>query len=220
MLIDKLKSERYYLDKMSMFMRNSYGISDQLSIFITMLNLVDNSIDDVLRFFDITQDEVFLQIEEMGTSSDILDKIAHLYGLKRQFTLIYKDTEEHTVDVTLNNFELWLLVKAQLLQNCYNGSYGQMREYYDKMNIPVYIFTNSNSGQALIMLNTTSGITVKDVVYKFEDNPNVELLFKANLLTIRSMGIQYLTSTSSISALGVWDSLLPSRSWDNAKWGL
>lgn len=217
----KLKSESYYLDKLSMFLRNSPGVPEHFSMMISMLNIVDEVLDNILYFFDITKDEVFLKIEEMGTSSDILDKIAHLYGVRRHFTVTYvEDSETISRELTLNNFELWTLIKAQILQNCYDGSFKQMREFYDKMRIPVYVFSSTSSGNVSLLLDMSSSMTVGTKSYSFADNPNIEYLFKANMFTIRSMGIRYFTSTMSVASVAIWDDTSEARSWDNAKWGL
>lgn len=222
MLDKKLLSEQYYTDKTSLFLQNSYGILDHYAMLITILQEVDATYDELLECFDITSDEMFLKIESMSTDeADILDKFAHLYDVDRQMTITYiEEGQEIKRDVTLNNFELWVLIKAQILQNNFDGSYAQMREYYDKMKLPVFILTSTTSGQASVFLDLTSGITIGQTVYSFADNANIEYLFKAGYLTLKSMGIVYSHSTISLSTVAIWDSQESARSWDNARWGL
>lgn len=225
MLPEKLKTENYYLEKLSLFMRDSYGIEDHFSMLITILDFFDRAIDDVLYAFNITNDDVFLWLESLDVSEtecDILDKIAHLYGMSRNFKVTYNEGgTDYTEQLDLSNFELWILIKAQILQQCFNGTYAEVRAYYDKMKLPITILSSnviSQSAQAVIYLNTTRLIEVGGTTR--EITQNIIKMYKANLLTIRSMGITYLTSTSSLENIGIWDSADVSRSWDKARWGI
>lgn len=229
MLELKLKTYDYYLDKLSMFMRGCYGIPEQYAMLIDILNELDDACNKVINLVDITKDEVFCELvyntdsRTVGSFNDLLTKLGNLYGVSQHFTLSFVEDgvrEEHEVDLT--PFEFWLLIKAQILQNCFDGSYIQTREFYDKMNLPVYIFTNVDNAEALMILNTTSDIVVRvneTSTRQYAITNNIIYLFKAGYFTIKSMGITYSHSISDTAYLAIWDSTDENKMWDVAKWG-
>lgn len=228
MLEPKLKSPDYYIDKLSMFMKGCNGIPDQVEMLVDVLNQLDDASEYVIDHLNITKDDVFMSLvenaesREEGEFVDILTKLGNLYGVSQHFTLSFVEggTRE-THEVNLTPFEFWLLIKAQILQNCFDGSYGQTREYYDKMKLPVYIFTNASYASALMILNTSVPIEVGsgNNVRSYPITTNIEYLFKAGYFTIKSMGIVYSTDIVDIEHIGVWDSILATKLWDSAQWG-
>lgn len=200
MLPDILKSEKYYLDKLSMMLKLSWGVEQTFDMFITMLVLVDEALDSIMSVLDITKDETFIKIYEADANeSDILDKLAHLYGVSRNFTMKYHDDDdiEHpdsvvTTSFSLNNFELWMLIKGQILQNQYDGTYKQTTDYYSRMQLPIIMRTSgsvSNNATCWIYLNKSATIEIGN--YRFTITENIQKMFKAGLFTIKSLGIKY-----------------------------
>ena len=143
-------------------------------------------------------------------SSDILNKIGLLYGVTRTFDVDYiENNETKTASLHLTNSEFLKLIKARIIQNNYDGSYIQSREFYDKMNLPVYLFQSANSAEVYVYLDTSVPLT-----------ENEEKMFLANLFTIKSMGITYITSITEVVSLLIWDSTSEFRYWDKGRWTL
>lgn len=228
LLNPELKKDSYYTDKLSMFLRGCEGVPERLEILISILQLIDNNALEIVNFMDITNDDVFVKLvgsqdnaNDATKSIDILNKIGALYGVRQSFLVSFLDNnlQNQTEQVQLTPFEFWLLIKARILQNCYDGTYAQMREYYEKMNLPINIITHPQlSHAAYVLLNTVANITVKD--WTFPISNNIDYLFRAGYFTIKSMGISYYFTDIDVSDLAIWDSTDVTRLWDRAKWGL
>lgn len=215
MIINKLKSWDYYKEKIPLYIQNSYGIVEHFKILFDLLVQMDLTEDDVLYGFNILDDGYLAFINNLDDSdtkdsSDILNKIGLLYGVTRTFDVNYiENNEAKTVSLHLTNSEFLKLIKARIIQNNYDGSYIQSREFYDKMNLPVYLFQSANSAEVYVYLDTSIPLT-----------ENEEKMFLANLFTIKSMGITYITSITEVVSLLIWDSTSEFRYWDKGRWSL
>lgn len=215
MIINKLKSWNYYKEKIPLYIQNSYGIVEHFKILFDLLVQMDLTEDDVLYGFNILDASYLTFINNLDDSdtkdsSDILNKIGLLYGVTRTFDVDYiENNETKTASLHLTNSEFLKLIKARIIQNNYDGSYIQSREFYDKMNLPVYLFQSANSAEVYVYLDTSVPLT-----------ENEEKMFLANLFTIKSMGITYITSITEVVSLLIWDSTSEFRYWDKGRWTL
>lgn len=215
MIINKLKSWNYYKEKIPLYIQNSYGIVEHFKILFDLLVQMDLTEDDVLYGFNILDTGYLTFINNLDDSdtkdsSDILNKIGLLYGVTRTFDVDYIENKEtKTASLHLTNSEFLKLIKARIIQNNYDGSYIQAREFYDKMNLPVYLFQSANSAEVYVYLNTSVPLT-----------ENEKKMFLANLFTIKSMGITYITSITEVISLLIWDSTSEFRYWDKGRWTL
>lgn len=215
MIINKLKSWNYYKEKIPLYIQNSYGIVEHFKILFDLLVQMDLTEDAVLYGFNILDDGYLTFINNLDDSdtkdsSDILNKIGLLYGVTRTFDVDYiENNEAKTASLHLTNSEFLKLIKARIIQNNYDGSYIQSREFYDKMNLPVYLFQSANSAEVYVYLDTSVPLT-----------ENEEKMFLSNLFTIKSMGITYITSITEVVSLLIWDSTSEFRYWDKGRWTL
>lgn len=215
MIINKLKSWNYYKEKIPLYIQNSYGIVEHFKILFDLLVQMDLTEDDVLYGFNILDASYLTFINNLDDSdtkdsSDILNKIGLLYGVTRTFDVDYiENNETKTASLHLTNSEFLKLIKARIIQNNYDGSYIQSREFYDKMNLPVYLFQSANSAEVYVYLDTSVPLT-----------ENEKKMFLANLFTIKSMGITYITSITEVVSLLIWDSTSEFRYWDKGRWTL
>ena len=215
MIINKLKSWNYYKEKIPLYIQNSYGIVEHFKILFDLLVQMDLTEDDVLYGFNILDASYLTFINNLDDSdtkdsSDILNKIGLLYGVTRTFDVDYiENNETKTASLHLTNSEFLKLIKARIIQNNYAGSYIQSREFYDKMNLPVYLFQSANSAEVYVYLDASVPLT-----------ENEEKMFLANLFTIKSMGITYITSITEVVSLLIWDSTSEFRCWDKGRWTL
>lgn len=214
MLIDKLKEWKYYERKLPLYMRNSYGITEHFVILYELLLQLDKLEDEVMYALNVFDTNYLDFINSLDTSinkdkSDILDKLATLYGLTRDFDVTY---EENNVVVSaslhLNNSELLKLIKARIIQNDYKGTYEESRYLYEKIGFPIYMLQTGEPAYAYLFLD----------VGQYTPTLNERILFLAGFFTLKSMGIRYATAIGQVVELAIYDSFINSRTWDNGHW--
>ena len=215
MLSDKLKSWEYYKNKLPLYIQNSYGIDEHFKIILSTLLQLDIVEDDVIKAFNIFDDNYLSYINSLDLSttkdhSDILDKIGELYGVTRNFDVTYTESgTEKTGSLHLTNSEFLKLIKARLIQNSYSGTYEDSRKFYEMIDLPIYLFQSQNPAEVYVYLDESAQLT-----------DNEKKMFLSNLFTITSMGITYITNISNIVRLFVWDSTIDNRFWDKGRWGV
>lgn len=217
MLIEKLKNFSYYYKKLPLYMRNSYGIKEHFKIIWSVMIQLETIQENVLDAMNILQSNYLQDIVAKydnvnGYDFKVLDYIAALYGVNRDLSVSYirhSDKAQVNMQLHLTNAELYMLIKSRIIQNNYDGSYEQVREYYKQIDLPVYVCT-SNNAECYLYLD-------KGIV-----SGNIYQLFMANLLTIKSMGIIYITQEIDISKIGIWASMSAmissNNAWDVALW--
>lgn len=225
MLTAKLKDWTYYYNKVPLYLKNCYGFTDHFDIIFQSLLAIDATEDIICKAFDITADDYensIIRAYDRSVTQDqfkFLDMIGNLYGVTRTFNVHYttvdknQEIEEHDIQLHLTNSEFLKLIKCRIIQNNYDGSYQQTREYYDKMKMPVYMFQGPEPASVYVIVSTKLPDGSDFVMTENERH-----LFLANLLTIKSMGITYSTSIQDITTLAIWDSTKLERRWDKATW--
>lgn len=212
MIIDKLKTWDYYKRKIPLYLQNSYGFVDHFKMLFDLLIQIDSTEDDVIKAFDVLN-EIYLNYinslpDATENDSDILDKIAALFGVSRNFDVSYIDNNIlEKASLTLTNAELLKLIKARIIQNNYSGTYEETRQFYTNMGLPVYLFQSGSPAEVYVLLDNSIQLT-----------ENEQKMFLANLFTIKSMGIVYHTSITDIVSMLVWDSNISTRMWDVGRW--
>lgn len=218
MLSDKLKSFVYYERKLPLYLQNSYGFLEHFRIFYDLLTSDSNSsvvptIDllfELLNIFDRNCTESHQESYERnlhylnfvnslpdandGNSSDVLDKIGNLFGLKRQLSVSINGTEHM---LNLNNKDFLMLIKCTIIKNYFDGSYSELNHYYQEVCLPVFTLTSAPARCDMYL------ISVKDPLYKYSSN--VEKMFLSGLLTVESMGIMYTYAITGAQAIAEFD---------------
>ena len=80
----KLISDEYYINKLSLALQNSYGISEHLKIFSkTLFNIYDWYVNSFWKEYDIFNynDKVKDSKWSMSTEDKFLDQIASIYNI-------------------------------------------------------------------------------------------------------------------------------------------
>ena len=218
MLIDKLKDWQYYYKKLPLYMRNSYGIQDHFKmIFDFMINLEDIE-KNVCEAFDILQDnyiDIIAKYDSIdGYDFEVLDILGAIYGVNRSLNVTYENTVHSIVNkaLYLTNKEFYMLIKARIIQNNYDGTYEQARNYYDSIGLPIYMFSSSNPAECYLYLGSNENTS-----------DNLRSLFLANLLTLKSVGITYIRHEIDMKKMGIWadatDTPNSNNSWGISVWG-
>lgn len=236
-LPNTLKDFSYYFNKVPLYLKNSEGFIEHFRIWfdllvgnydydastfegvvvtedviLYLLNIFDN---DYLQFISNLQGSNSSQTVEFGTVSDILDKLAEIYGVRRNFSVTYiiiENTESKLVtkELSLNNSELLTLIKTQIIKNYCVGTYEQIQKFYQDINLPVIVLTDDNSSATCSLILEE----VTDSTLSYSDN--IKDMFLSGLLTIENMGIAYRLQILNLDELGVWDV----SNWDERNWGL
>ncbi len=202
MIKPEILNYEYYISKLSMFMRDSYGIKEQLAIFVDWLKSIDNLSEVIANTLDIWNDEYASEMEkydEKDEQFEPLDHIASIVGCSRVNKIyVSKDLDgtqyEKPIEkiITLNNSELLDLIKIKIVQNNYTGSKKELRDLYQKKLdykliiglTPNTTGTDYQSATCLVYLddNKISGKPISN---------NIKYLFKYSDLFIKSLGIDY-----------------------------
>ena len=224
---DKIKSYEWYYNKLPLYLKNSYGFSEHFRIWYELLisgdkNGIVNVGDTLLYLFNIF-DKNFLQTianlpdsgateGNYGTVSDFLDKLGYLFGVIRNFSVTYKNDndEDVTEDLSHNNEDFLLLIKAQIIKNYCEGTYEQIKGYYNSAGLDVFLITTEDGASAHVYLAAPPDSTKYSL--------NVEKMFKSGLMRIESMGITYTEGVRVLLSFLTWDSTKTKEYWDTGVW--
>lgn len=217
MILDKLKSWEYYYDKLPLYFKNSYGIVEHFKIWYDLIVLFDETEDDIINAFDIFNNDYFTLNNIVATEyeSDLLDKIAYVFGVCRDFDVCYTDPTNSSLTITkqlhLNNKLLLLLIKAIIIKNNYKGTYEETIEFYESINLPIYILNSANSAEAFVYFDKSS----LDLSYTDDEIENIYAMFYSGLFTLQSLGISYtMFVVEGMFEQIMWDISI----WDVARW--
>lgn len=160
-----------------------------------------------------TQSEV-ADPNRYGDKSDWLDKIGELFGVKRALSVQYTENNiVKTEQLNLNNEDFLKLIQCQIIKNYFNGSYEQIKQYYEKVGLRVLYITAEEEATCNVYLLKT-----EDSAFDYSDN--IKKLFLSGLMLIESAGIKYTTAVIDLGALLIWDKAVTGNytGWDYGEW--
>ena len=201
-LLDKLQTFDYYKNKLPLYLQESYGFQEHFRIWYDFLKqgVVKNG-DIFLNLLLIFDPDYFTYVQENIDESitkesfefDILDKIGSIFGVTRNFSI---DVDGVTKNIKLDNGDFLILIKAQIIKNNCDGTREQISQFYDSIGMPIFIKTNVNAVADEYIITNLGDITASQ---------NVQDMFKAGLLRIESVGIQYTGNFLNTLGVLVWD---------------
>lgn len=217
MINDVLLSDRYYKNKLPLYLKNDDPFWSHFDIWLTILRQIDtfgNAIAMPLQNTIFTNFDIFSQyaIDACKLADDnseqivMLDILAKLFNVSR--TVIINNTA-----ITLNNSDLRIYIISKILKNNTANTYSDLITAYSKMNLQIEV---SNVFENDVQKTATA----KLILFANNISNNLELLFTNGLLTVGSMGIQYQTQIL-ISILTYWDTTSVDDStvnWDEGAW--
>lgn len=216
LLPDALKTFKYYERKLPQYLRNDECFIEHFKIWYELccgkgdetqgvsydeFCGVAPSSDLLLHLLNIYDDNFLSELSLLSgydNSADILDKIGGIFGLRRNFAIDYynnpTDAELTHEELSLNDSEFLLLIKAQIIRNYCDGTYEQMTQYYN------------DAGLQILTINSTSYDATVDCYLNSDANyaDNIVKLFKAGFLTISHLGIHYTYSVIAILGILLW----------------
>ena len=231
-----LQTFNYYRYKLPLFLQNSYGFLEHYRIWYdflvgastknyegvvktsdTILYLLDIFNADYLTLlYNIETETVEQADRDYNYSSDMLDKLASLFTIKREFRITYTDENDivHTNEqIKLTNSDLLTFIKIQIVQNYFDGSFEELINYCDRANVKYVITNGAQPASADIYLIEIDGSN-----YVYSDN--IKKLFYAGLLRIDSLGITYTNTLLNLDNILVFDKLTTATytGWDDGEW--
>lgn len=221
-LVKDLKNFDYYVKKIPLYLQNDEKFLSHFKIWYEFLigeeekendGLIGTG-DTLLDLFNIYDENYLDKINKYG--EDFLNKLANLFNIRRSFSVKYSDGQkEHLDSITLNNEELLLFIKARIIRNYSDGSYGQMRRFYEKNNLLIFLKWDSPAAARVYLLKIPGSSE--------EYSENIQKLFLAGLLNIESMGIIYTYSIQDFDKMLIWDKKISEettgyKGWDNGEW--
>lgn len=212
MLNQQLTQLDYYLNKLSLFIKGSYGIKEQFTTFFNVLLNIDNTVDDFFAHFPAVTDAALFAINSLSsTESDILDKIGLILGVTRRFDVMYVDDDGIQIKKQLNltNNELQKLIKAQIIRNNFQGSYEELTQFYTWLGLPIHV--NNYVDAATVIMTLDSSIKTTDAEKD---------MFLAGLFTVKSLGIAYQHHLLPVHNTAIWDNASSTRVWNVGVWSI
>ncbi len=199
MIREDLLEFQYYLDRLSKFMQESFGINEQVRTFHSLLVQVDDFYNKFFRDISIF-DSYYI-----GPNRNILlDKLGSIFGCQRHFTIPEYDPARWNViigflDIDLEDEDFLVYIKAQIIKQNFNGTREELQTLYTtyedgklKKGILDLIF---------YYLQSPTETSAECYIYWSMDkeySQNLQNLFLNGYLTIESMGILYHRSTADI----------------------
>ena len=187
MIREDLLEFQYYLDRLSKFMQESYGICGQVETFWSLLKQVNDYYDE---FF--TKSDFFNEKPE----GDMLDKIGSIFGCRRNFTIpIYDVSDPFKIDdyaqIDLDDDDFLNYIKTQVIKQNFDGTRETLQQLYS-----TYINKQIKKGMIDLRFLYTTDSEEDGAICTIRwdtDNPseNMRLLFENGYLTVESLGILY-----------------------------
>ena len=199
MIREDLLEFQYYLDRLSKFMQESYGIDEQVRTFHSLLEQVNNYFDEFFReinLFDIKNEngEIIYPAYNFSGYAPLLDNIGAIFNCQRNFTIPHYNNALQVIsysEINLTDDEYLIYIKTQIIKQNFDGTRETLQKLYT-----TYMNNKIQKGILdLIFIYITDDDpdgAVCNIIWN-EDNPtdNLKLLFENGYLTIESMGIRY-----------------------------
>ena len=197
----------YYLDQLTALLKKSYGIPEQIRMYVNILKMINNAeyeIFDTLGKYDQTEAIWKINIDKINSldvnKSDILDKLGGIVGISRNYSFLEKP---------LNNNEMFCMIYAQIIRNNFDGSrlaidnvYSLISRMIPGVDIAYYTSPKEN---ATCQINL-DGALITDSSGKIMDKyKNIYELFMRGYLAIQSIGIKYNLTALSLDKNGYFD---------------
>lgn len=202
---NNLLDVNWYLSKMSMFLKESYGIVDEIKWDIDLLNNMNDICDTIMYSLDIYSlifptfkvtyegkeieitcyEDYMAYLDKLneGKQEDEknyyqpLEMIASLVGISKDVKLKVGDNSYNWVRLT--NYELWQYVLITIARNNFNGTFEEITKVYERTHLNVFYFTTAPM---------KCDICIKD---NDDLSQNVKNLLQHGNILIQSMGIEY-----------------------------
>lgn len=187
MIREDLLEFQYYLDRLSKFMQESYGICGQVETFWSLLKQVNDYYDEFFKKLNFFSED---------PEGDMLDKIGAIFGCRRNFTIpIYNASDPFIIDnyaqINLDDGDFLTYIKTQVIKQNFDGTRETLQKLYS-----TYVNGQIQKGMIdlrfLYMTENQEDGAVCTIRWDTENpSENLRLLFENGYLTIESLGVLY-----------------------------
>lgn len=205
----RLLTNEYYLQQLTMMLRQSYGIPEQIDLFVRTLNVLNKRILDLynLTYVEDDYEGGHINIDAINelstTQSDLLDKLAEIVGCSRYYSFL---------ETPLNNNELYVLIKFRILQNNFKGTYEEIKAIYeacfdDSVEFPDFsidYYTDTTNPLTCMIVLDLSNI-IDDEGNILDEYKNLYALYMHDMLEVKSLGVRYTKMAVKAQNIGFFD---------------
>lgn len=221
-LPEELQSFEYYKNLTPMYLQNVHGFLEQIKIWFNLSMqkasiltcgtdvrcgavVVGSRTDSIVSVIDKTF--AFLDIfntsgQHLSESADILDKLASLFGVSRQFSVTIENEKKQ---LNLSDNDLLILIKCQVIKNFFNGTYEHLMRCFEIVNLPIMPLTDTQPAHCKMYM------LLQD---ENEVSQNVKDMFLSGMLSVESMGIYYTYAIQIAQNIAIFDSLSSTAVFD------
>lgn len=189
----QLLDEKFYLQSMSLFLKNSYGMEDRCKMYVNILNNVVDTSEELFNrlnifYYDISTKKDYCDlngIDKSSTSDRYLDLIAGIFNINREFEIRYTNPGESSVNaetIELDNYELMLYIQAIATKFIFDGSYEQLHYFYNGtslLNYDLYYGDSearyTDTDLCILTNNTTKFLPITNLGIKYMTVPEAPL---------------------------------------------
>lgn len=213
-LPEELQSFEYYRGLTPMYLQDVHGFLEQVKIWFnstmqkssiltcgtdvpcgveadTRTESIVSVIDKTFAFLDIFNTSG----QHLSESADILDKLASLFGVSRQFSVTIENEKKQ---LNLSDNDLLILIKCQVIKNFFNGTHEHLMKCFEIVNLPVMPLTDTQPAHCKMYM------LLQD---ENEVSQNVKDMFLSGMLSVESMGIYYTYAIQIAQNIAIFDSL-------------
>lgn len=221
-LPEELQSFEYYKSLTPMYLQNVHGFLEQIKIWFDLstqkldvltcginvrcgavvvssrTNSIVSVIDEIFGFLDIFNTSG----QHLSESTDILNKLASLFGVRRQFSVTIENEKKQ---LNLSDNDLLILIKCQVIKNFFNGTHEHLMRCFEIVNLPVMALTDTQPAHCKMYM------LLQD---ENEVSQDVKDMFLSGMLSVESMGIYYTYAIQIAQNIAIFDSLSSTAVFD------
>lgn len=226
LLNDKVLGYDFYLNQLTLLLKRSYGVPEQVKLYVDILNQMEQKERTLLNLIGKYNEITGMYLPDIDkinsystTTSTLLDGIGNILNISRTFILNDKSK------ITLNNSEFFILIYMYVSKNNYDGRIVTLTSIYDNISKLVKKLLNIDF-KIRIYNDYSNGATCNIILETNDENCNLAKLWNNDYFIIKAVGINYAKSISNFNKLGFFDSNDLSDDfknshckWDVAYWG-
>lgn len=230
LLSEKVLKDQWYFDQLTLLLRKSYGIKEQIHLYMDVVRLFNDKELELFNLLGKYDEETGLwlaDIDKINSTdigadepnsglnvSDLLDKLGAIFGVQRR----YLDVNGSNNDFDLNNMLMYCLIYARVVRNNYDGTYKMANDAYQKLKdvsdgvIEVSLIPDASAPlTASFYLNSDAFYLDPETKSGFKLGWNqkqieyLQKLFLRGYFDIKSTGVKYDKMIKDFSKRGYFD---------------
>lgn len=165
-------------------------------------------LDEVLTLLSINDDTYLMELkslyESLSDTSEILDMLGSIFGLRRNLTVTYLDNGVSvTEELNLDDNDFLTYIKCQIIKNNFDGSYKQFKAYYELAGLTIGVMTKNTVSQSIPAAHADLYL-INIAGSSRQISSELRKLFLSGNLTLSSAGIEYSYNDVDLSSILVW----------------